>query len=79
MRLTHPPCAMPYPEMQSALYGNFSAPKAQEIVVSRGCTLELLRPDDVGKLQVGPRWCPALAIIFHSPQGFHRLPRRDDS
>ena len=26
--------------------GNFSAPKAQEIVVSRGKVLELLRPDD---------------------------------
>jgi len=34
-----------------AVYGNFSAPKAQEIVVSRYKTLELLRPDDSGKVQ----------------------------
>lgn len=33
------------------MYGNFSAPKAQEIIVSRGKTLELLRPDDAGRLQ----------------------------
>eukprot|EP00873_Tetraselmis_striata_P011542 jgi/Tetstr1/431806/TSEL_021301.t1 len=38
--------------VQSAIYGNFSAPKAQELVVSKGKSLELLRPDDVGKLQV---------------------------
>ena len=37
--------------MQCAIYGNFSAPKAQEIIVSRGCYLELLRPDDNGKVQ----------------------------
>jgi splicing factor 3B subunit 3 len=36
---------------QSAIYGNFSAPKAQEIVVSRGKVLELLRPNDMGKLE----------------------------
>ncbi|CEL98274.1 unnamed protein product, partial [Vitrella brassicaformis CCMP3155] len=35
-----------------AIFGNFSAPKAQEIVVSRGKVLELLRPDDAGKVQV---------------------------
>eukprot|EP01125_Pyxidicula_operculata_P009280 TRINITY_DN305_c3_g1_i1.p1 TRINITY_DN305_c3_g1~~TRINITY_DN305_c3_g1_i1.p1 ORF type:complete len:1202 (+),score=317.43 TRINITY_DN305_c3_g1_i1:1768-5373(+) len=34
-----------------AAYGNFSAPKAQEIVISRGKNLELLRPDDNGKVQ----------------------------
>ncbi|CAE7661655.1 Sf3b3, partial [Symbiodinium microadriaticum] len=34
-----------------AIYGNFSAPKAQEIVCSRYKTLELLRPDDSGKVQ----------------------------
>jgi splicing factor 3B subunit 3 len=34
-----------------AIYGNFTAPKAQEIAVSRGRILELLRPDDNGKLQ----------------------------
>lgn len=37
--------------MQCAVYGNFSAPKAQEIIVSRGNVLELLRPDDSGRLQ----------------------------
>ena len=36
---------------QCAVYGNFSAPKAQEIIVSRGNVLELLRPDDSGRLQ----------------------------
>lgn len=38
--------------IQCAIYGNFSAPKAQEIVVSRGHTLELIRPADNGRLQV---------------------------
>lgn len=37
--------------MQCAIYGNFSSPKAQEIAVSRGKVLELLRPDDAGKVQ----------------------------
>ena len=37
--------------MQSAVYGNFSGPKAQEIIVSRGKVLELLRPDENGKMQ----------------------------
>lgn len=39
--------------LQCAIYGNFSAPKAQEIIVSRGHTLELIRPADNGRLQVG--------------------------
>ena len=30
--------------------GNFSAPKQQEIVVAKGGVLELLRPDDTGKV-----------------------------
>jgi splicing factor 3B subunit 3 len=35
----------------NSVYGNFSAPKAQEILVSHGRTLELLRPDDeTGKM-----------------------------
>jgi len=34
-----------------AIYGNFSAPKAQEIIVARGKVLELLRPTDSGKIQ----------------------------
>ena len=29
-----------------AIYGNFSAPKAQEVVIARGSILEILRPDD---------------------------------
>ncbi|GBF95175.1 splicing factor 3B subunit 3-like [Raphidocelis subcapitata] len=36
--------------IQCAIYGNFSAPKAQELVVARGHALELLRPNDSGKL-----------------------------
>jgi splicing factor 3B subunit 3 len=34
-----------------AVVGNFSAPKAHEIVVARNKTLELLRPDENGKTQ----------------------------
>jgi splicing factor 3B subunit 3 len=34
-----------------AVYGNFSDAKAQEIVVSRGTVLELLRVDDYGRVQ----------------------------
>jgi splicing factor 3B subunit 3 len=34
-----------------AVYGNFSGAKSHEIAVSRGQILELLRPDDNGKLQ----------------------------
>lgn len=37
--------------IQCAIYGNFSASKAQELVVSRGKVLELLRPNENGKLQ----------------------------
>jgi splicing factor 3B subunit 3 len=36
---------------QAAIYGNFSGAKAQELVVSRGKILELLRPNELGKLQ----------------------------
>ena len=35
----------------SALYGNFSGPKQQELIVARGKILELMRPDDNGKVQ----------------------------
>ncbi|KAK2076313.1 hypothetical protein QBZ16_000837 [Prototheca wickerhamii] len=35
----------------AAIYGNFSAPKVQEIVVARGRVLELLRPDEQGRVQ----------------------------
>jgi hypothetical protein len=31
--------------------GNFSGPKAQEVVVAKGNFIELLRPDDTGKMQ----------------------------
>lgn len=34
-----------------AVYGNFSAPKVQEVVVAKGNVLELLRPDDTGRMQ----------------------------
>ena len=32
--------------IQKAIYGNFSSPKAQEIIVAKGKSLELIRPDD---------------------------------
>ena len=35
---------------QGAVYGSFSAPKAHEIVVSRGKGLDLLRPDEHGRV-----------------------------
>ena len=38
--------------VQCAIYGNFSAPKVHEIVVARGKVLELLRPDESGRVQV---------------------------
>ena len=34
-----------------AVFGNFSSASAQEIVVGRGKVLELLRPNDSGKVQ----------------------------
>ena len=39
--------------MQTAIYGAFSEPdsKLHEIVVSRGKVLELLRPDESGRMQ----------------------------
>ncbi|MEW5303982.1 MAG: hypothetical protein WDW36_006625 [Sanguina aurantia] len=37
--------------IQCAAYGNFSGAKAQELLVSRGKVLELLRPNESGKLQ----------------------------
>ncbi|CDJ69810.1 hypothetical protein ENH_00074370 [Eimeria necatrix] len=33
-----------------AVHGSFSAPRVQEVVVNRGRLLELLRPDEEGKL-----------------------------
>ncbi|KAL4425697.1 hypothetical protein ABPG75_009713 [Micractinium tetrahymenae] len=35
-----------------AVVGSFSAPKVHEIVAARGQTLELLRPDEAGRVQV---------------------------
>jgi len=35
----------------AAVFGNFSGPKQQELVVARGKILELMRPDDNGKVQ----------------------------
>ena len=32
------------------MLGNFSGPKQQEIVVAKGNVIELLRPDDTGKV-----------------------------
>ena len=37
---------------QMAVYGNFSGHKAQEVMISRGSVLELLRPDEAGHMQV---------------------------
>jgi len=34
----------------AAVFGNFSAPRQQEVVVAKGHVLELLRPDETGKL-----------------------------
>eukprot|EP01038_Epipyxis_sp_PR26KG_P011576 gene11576-15501_t len=36
--------------ISTAVYGNFTGPKQQEIVVAKGNILELLRPDDTGKV-----------------------------
>lgn len=33
-----------------SVVGNFSGPKQQEIVTAKGHTIELLRPDDTGKI-----------------------------
>jgi splicing factor 3B subunit 3 len=51
-----------------AIYGNFTAPKAQEIAVSRGRILEILRPDDNGKLQT--IWSSEVFGIIRSMQPF---------
>ena len=37
--------------INAAVYGNFSASKAQEIVVLRNKVVELLRPDESGRVQ----------------------------
>ena len=45
--LTRPPAGA----VTGAAYGNFSGAKAHEVVVARGKTLELLRPDEQGRVQ----------------------------
>ena len=35
----------------AAVYGSFSAPRSHELVVARGKVLDLMRPDDNGKIQ----------------------------
>ena len=37
--------------VQQVVGGSFSAPKQQELVVARGDVLELLRPDESGKVE----------------------------
>lgn len=46
----------------TAVYGNFSGNKAQEIVVAKSNSIELLRPDDTGKL-ISICETPVFAII----------------
>lgn len=42
----------PASAISHAVFGNFSAPKLQEIVVVRGAALQLLRPDDSRRVQI---------------------------
>ena len=44
--------------ISQAVTGSFSAPKQQELVVARGDVLELLRPDESGKVQTILRRAP---------------------
>ena len=39
-----------FAQINSANLGNFSGPKNHEIVVAKGNVIELLRPDDMGKV-----------------------------
>ena len=48
---TAPPSPPSPTPLQTAVYGNFSAPKVQEVLVAKGNVLELLRPDDTGRMQ----------------------------
>jgi splicing factor 3B subunit 3 len=54
-------------------YGNFSAPKMHEVVVSHGKVLELLRPDAGGKMQ---SICSMEAFGLVRSLAAFRLPRR---
>ena len=42
--------------INKALYGNFSGPKAQEILVSKGKYLEIMRPDEATYIQIIYKW-----------------------
>lgn len=46
----------------TAIYGNFSGSKAQEIVVAKSNSIELLRPDDTGKM-ISICETPVFAIV----------------
>jgi len=48
--------------VSAAVYGNFSSAKAQEICVSRQNAVELLRPDETGKL-ISISYTPVFSII----------------
>ena len=48
--------------ISQAVYGNFSAPKAQEICVARNNAIELLRPDDTGKI-VSICFTPVFCVV----------------
>ena len=48
--------------ISAAVYGNFTGPKAQELVVARGTAIELLRPDDTGKL-VSICYTPMFSVV----------------
>jgi splicing factor 3B subunit 3 len=47
--------------INQAVVGSFSAPKLHELVVARGDVLELLRPDESGKVQTVLRCGAAVA------------------
>jgi hypothetical protein len=54
-----------------AVYGNFSGPRQQEIVASRGKVLQLLRPNQVGQMQVlaSVEVCStANRVLIHRPR-----------
>jgi hypothetical protein len=66
-----------------ATFGNFSAPKAQEVIICRGNRLELHRMDEMGRLQtvlsvdafatiraIHTFRLPGLQLVF-APQSFH--------
>jgi hypothetical protein len=54
-----------------AVAGSFSAPKTHEIVAARGDYLELLRPDDSGKVETVHRCVERVSAseVFAGPRG----------